>query len=120
MAYTRNFGTDEAPLHVEFSEDHKEYFADGAAGLAIGYPMSKVVLTSIDPHNPNLDIETRKAVCTLSITTETLIEIAKMVIGNAAKSKDFLQDQSTEATKRLAEMLSNIEVDDNEKNQNPS
>lgn len=117
MAHTLNFGTEDQPLQVEFSENHKEFFVDGAAGLAIGYPTSKVVLTSVDPHNPNKDVETRKAVCTVTLTTETLIEISKMIIGNAAKSRDFLEEHSAEAAKRIAEMLSTVDVRDNNTDQ---
>jgi hypothetical protein len=108
VAQTIDFGTKEKPINVEFSENHNEFFVDGAAGLAIGYPMSKMVLTSTEPHNTVPNTERRRAVCTVAFTTEAMIDIAKMIIANVSQNRDFLEANSIEAAKRISEALDSI------------
>lgn len=111
VAQTINFGTDENPINVKLSESHPEYFVDGSAGLAIGFPVSKLVLTSSDPHSPNQGPDDRKGVCTIVANTDSLIEMAKMILEAADKNKEFLETHSQRIGKRILESLDSVKIE---------
>jgi hypothetical protein len=109
VVQTINFGTEENPINVKISENHPEYFVDGSVGLAIGFPVSKLVLTSADPHSPHNGPDDRKGVCTVVANTDSLIDMAKMILRAADENRHFLQEHSIKVGKRINESLDTFE-----------
>jgi len=113
VAQTINFGTEEQPINVKLSEDHPEFFVDGSVGLAIGFPVSKLVLTSSDPHSPQPGPDERKGVCTLVVNTDSLIDMAKVILTAASQNRQFLEEHSTKISERIKEALDSCEIKNN-------
>lgn len=105
MSHTLQFGTNEKPIVVEFADDHQEFFADGVAGLAVGYPVSKITLTSKSPYQENEEKEHRKAVCTFALPTIALLEIAKLAYEAIKNNEDFIKDASENQSNHLSRTL---------------
>ena len=109
MSRTLTFGTEDRPIDVEVSDEHIEYFVDGVAGMAVGYPVSKMILTSKNPYNGDEERETRKAVCTITVPTEALLDIAKLAVDGIKGSEEFLSTASKNHASSLADKLKSLD-----------
>lgn len=114
MSHMLTFGSEEHPVEVEVSDGHSEYYVDGVAGMAVGFPVSKLILTSKNPYSLQEEKESRKAVCTLIVPTEALFDIAQLAIDAIVANEGFLGDASEKHAQALSQKIKSCLGDSNE------
>jgi hypothetical protein len=87
-----------------------ELYVDGASSVALGFPMSKVVLHTVTPpiNEPIALPEKREAVARLVIPTAALLELALNTIKSAAQVKDQLSAGSAAISSQLSSFLAQL------------
>jgi hypothetical protein len=96
---------------LETGDTSKEFFCDGLTSLALGYPFSKLVLTSTDVNIKRKNEEVRREVVRLTVPTNTLLEIASLINNQANQGRDGLIEQCSKYTDTLKTQLANIKIE---------
>jgi hypothetical protein len=105
---TYNSQDEQTPIIEVYSPDNKpEIFVDGLAGMAIGYPNTKLDFTSTVPRKADdkPGVESRIAVCTIVIPTTALLDIRNIIDQNLITNREFVINAATNHKELIERML---------------
>ena len=87
-----------------------EIFAEGAAQVLLGYPVTKLVLHALQEPATETSKEVRKTVAVLSMPTVTLIETAQMILKLCKEGEPQLVKFEAEQAARIKQLLVDVHL----------
>jgi hypothetical protein len=111
MSHTVEIRSDEASFDLTIPDDLREVYIDGASTVALGYPLSKLLLHSIAPPvdagKPG-QVEDREAILRLVVPTGVLVELAINILKAASGHKAQIAAAATTADAQFATLISQL------------
>ncbi len=104
--------TDDVNFDLVINDDMPEMFVDGISSILMGNPISKLTFHSVrDPANPeNNEIEQRKGVFLLTISTPVLLEICRSILSAAQSSIDDLSDGGKKFDTQVRKIMEGVDI----------
>jgi hypothetical protein len=111
MSHSVEIRSEEASFNLTIPDELREIYIDGASTVALGYPLSKLLLHSIVPPadvgKPD-QVEERKAILRLVVPTGVLVELAINILKAASGHKAPLAAAATTADAQFAMLISQL------------
>lgn len=85
-------------------------YAEGIAGMMVGFPNSRIMMSQLMQPNGEGDTaeEVHQLACELVIPTAALIEIAQAVLTNLGGSKEVLQNAGAEWAQKVIDVIGSL------------
>lgn len=110
MSKTVSQRTDGASADLVFPDEIVEYYADGLAGVQLGFPNSRMQLYVVtDPATPENTVEKRKISATVIVPTSSLIEFVRSIGAAFVVNGPALDQANKQLTERISQMLSGFQ-----------
>ena len=99
----------DAKFDLEIPSDVPEVFVDGFSQFAQGVPTTKILFHSVRGLiDGDISIEDRKAVLLMTISTDQLVEVCRLVLSTISKNKDAFDKGYLELHDRFMSRLSDL------------
>lgn len=97
---------------LDFDANVKEVFVDGISQLAVGFPLAKLTMHSVDPAGMmQAGREQRQEVLRLVIPTAVLVDMCKTILGNVAGNKEGILKAQNAHVEALTQALNGLSIE---------
>lgn len=111
MTTTVQIRDENAKFDLVISENMPEIFTDGLSQLLMGFPISKLTFHSVVTAPDSTDqIEQRKAVLSLAMSTPVLLELCRNVLIAAQSSLDELTESGTKVDTQIRKIMEGVAI----------
>lgn len=100
-----------AKFDLVISDNMPEIFTDGISQLLMGFPISKVTFHSVVTAPDSAEqVEQRKAVLSLAMSTPVLLELCRNVLFAAQSSLDELSESGTKVDSQIKKIMEGVAI----------
>lgn len=109
MTTTVQIRDDNTKFDLVISDNMPEIFTDGVAQLLMGYPISKLTFHSVvTSPDSSSQIEQRKGILSLAMSTPVLLELCRNVLIAAQSSLDELSEGGTKIDSQIRKIMEGV------------
>lgn len=111
MTTTLQVRDENAKFDLVITDNTPELFTDGISQLLMGFPISKLTFHSVvTPSESPEQIEQRKAVLSLAISTPVLLELCRNILFAAQSSLDQLSEGGTRIDAQIRKIMDGVAI----------
>ncbi len=111
MTTTVQIRDENTKFDLIISESVPEIFTDGLSQLLMGFPISKLTFHSVVTSPDSTDqIEQRKAVLSLAMSTPVLLELCRNILIAAQSSLEELTESGTKTDTQIRKIMEGVVI----------